>query len=161
MLIENSVPRDHCFASLGKAWWYQTVTLRWNFLSSCKILIFSHLVESGERARENPQRLKYRIILSSREYLRNSRRLLLLKWLWFTFASFEFANLISFSVLKTAELVHYKAIWATSWESLFMPYANSKGADQLAHECSLISAFVVHCLDSIIHLLATAEISRR
>ena len=31
-------------------------------------------------------------------------------------------------------------------------YENNKGADQPAHLCSLISAFVVHCLDSIISL---------
>ena len=24
----------------------------------------------------------------------------------------------------------YADIWATSWENLFMPYANNKGADQ-------------------------------
>ena len=30
-----------------------------------------------------------------------------------------------------------------------LPYANNKGADQPAHLHSLISAFVVHCLDSI------------
>ena len=52
------------------------------------------------------------------------------------------------------------AIWVTSWENLFMPYANNKGADQPAHLRSLISAFVVRCLDSIIPLLAIAEISR-
>ena len=34
-------------------------------------------------------------------------------------------------------------IWATSWENLFLPYANNKGADQPAHPHSLISAFVV------------------
>ena len=39
--------------------------------------------------------------------------------------------------------------WATSRENLFMPYANNKGADQLAYPCSLISTFVVRCLDSI------------
>ena len=33
-------------------------------------------------------------------------------------------------------------IWATSWEKLFMPYANNKGADQPSHLHSLISAFV-------------------
>ena len=32
--------------------------------------------------------------------------------------------------------------WAMSWENLFMPYANNKGADQPAHPHSLISAFV-------------------
>ena len=39
---------------------------------------------------------------------------------------------------------------APSWENLFMLYANNKGADQTAHPHSLISAFVVRCLDSII-----------
>ena len=41
-------------------------------------------------------------------------------------------------------------IWATSWENLFLPYANNKGTDQPAHLRSLISAFVIRCLDSII-----------
>ena len=40
-----------------------------------------------------------------------------------------------------------------------MSYANNKGADQPAHPRSLISAFVVHCLDSIISLDPIAEIS--
>ena len=40
-----------------------------------------------------------------------------------------------------------------------MPYANNKGADQPAHPRSLISAFVVCCLDSIIPLVYIAEIS--
>ena len=50
--------------------------------------------------------------------------------------------------------------WATSWENLFLLYANDKGADQPAHPRSLISAFVVCCLDSIISLLAKSKISR-
>ena len=37
--------------------------------------------------------------------------------------------------------------WATSWENLFQPYENNKGADQPAHPRSLISAFVVRCLE--------------
>ena len=41
-----------------------------------------------------------------------------------------------------------------------MSYANNKGADQPAHPHSLISAFVVRCLDSIISLDSMAEISR-
>ena len=41
-----------------------------------------------------------------------------------------------------------------------LPYANNKDADQPAHLRSLISAFVIRCLDSIIHLLVIAEISR-
>ena len=39
-------------------------------------------------------------------------------------------------------------------------YANNKGADQSVHPRSLISTFVVHCLDSIIPRPAIAEISR-
>ena len=48
-----------------------------------------------------------------------------------------------------------------SWENLFMLYANNKGADQPAHphRHSLISAFVVRCLDSIIPLVSISEIS--
>ena len=42
---------------------------------------------------------------------------------------------------------------------LFMSYANNKGTDQPAHPHSLISAFVVRCLDSI-PLLDTAKISQ-
>ena len=41
-----------------------------------------------------------------------------------------------------------------------MPYANNKGADQTAHPRSLISAFDVRCLDSIIYLDSIAEIPR-
>ena len=40
-----------------------------------------------------------------------------------------------------------------------LSYANNKGADQPAHSCSLISTFVVHCLDSIISELAISKIS--
>ena len=41
-----------------------------------------------------------------------------------------------------------------------MPYPNNKGADQPAHPRSLISTFVVRCLDSIISLDSIAETSR-
>ena len=40
-----------------------------------------------------------------------------------------------------------------------MPYANNKGADQPAHPRSLISTFIVRCLDSIIPLISISEIS--
>ena len=46
------------------------------------------------------------------------------------------------------------------YENLFLPYANNKGADQPAHPHSLISTFVVHCLDRIISTLAISIISR-
>ena len=58
----------------------------------------------------------------------------------------------SFSILKIIR-------WATSWENLFLPYANNKGTDQAAHLRSLISAFVVRCLDSIIPLVSISQIS--
>ena len=41
-----------------------------------------------------------------------------------------------------------------------MSYANNKGADQPVHPRSLISAFVVRCLDSMVSLDSLAEISR-
>ena len=50
--------------------------------------------------------------------------------------------------------------WATSWENLFMPYANNSGADQPVYPHSLISTFVVHCLDSLMHTLAKSKIWR-
>ena len=40
-----------------------------------------------------------------------------------------------------------------------MSYANNKGADQPAHPRSLISAFVVHCLDSVMCLVSLTKIS--
>ena len=48
------------------------------------------------------------------------------------------------------------SMMTTSWENL-MPYANNKGADQ--HLRSLVSAFVVRCLYSIILILAKFKIS--
>ena len=44
-------------------------------------------------------------------------------------------------------------------KTCFMPYANNKDADQPAHSRSLISAFVVRCLDSIILPFSISEIS--
>ena len=38
-------------------------------------------------------------------------------------------------------------------------FANNKGADQPAHPGNLISAFVIHLLESIISKLATSEFS--
>ena len=40
-----------------------------------------------------------------------------------------------------------------------MSYANNKGADQPAHPRSLISAFVVRCLDSVMSLVSVTKIS--
>ena len=41
-----------------------------------------------------------------------------------------------------------------------MSYANNKGAHQPAHPRSLISTFVVRCLDSMICILAISKVSR-
>ena len=40
-----------------------------------------------------------------------------------------------------------------------MTYANNKGADQPAHPRSLVSTFLVRCLDSIIHIVSISELS--
>ena len=45
-----------------------------------------------------------------------------------------------------------------SWENLLMLFANNKGPDQPAHPRSLISTFVVRCLDSIIPLVYISAI---
>ena len=39
-------------------------------------------------------------------------------------------------------------------------YANNKGADQPVHSRSLISTFVVRCLDSMICIFAISKVSR-
>ena len=44
-------------------------------------------------------------------------------------------------------------------ETCLMSYANNKGADQPAHPRSLISAFVVRCLDSVMSLVSVTIIS--
>ena len=41
-----------------------------------------------------------------------------------------------------------------------MAHANSKGADQSAHPRSLISTFVVRCLNSMICILAISKVLR-
>ena len=69
------------------------------------------------------------------------------------------SNLFWTTVVNSCFLFWTTPIWAT-WENLFMPYANNKGANQPAHPRNLISAFIVHCLDSTIPLLVIAEISR-
>ena len=45
-------------------------------------------------------------------------------------------------------------------ETCLMPYVKNKDADQPAQMCSLISVFVVHCLDSRISPVAKPTILR-
>ena len=44
-------------------------------------------------------------------------------------------------------------------KTCLMSYANNKGADQPAHPRSLISAFVVRCLDSVMSLVSVTKSS--
>ena len=44
-------------------------------------------------------------------------------------------------------------------KTCLMSYANNKAADQPAHPCSLISTFVVRCLDSVMSLVSVTKIS--
>ena len=44
-------------------------------------------------------------------------------------------------------------------KTCLMPYENNKGAIQPAHPHSLISIFVVRCLDSIMYILAISKVS--
>ena len=44
-------------------------------------------------------------------------------------------------------------------KTCFRGFANNKGSDQPAHPCSLISAFVIRLLDSIVSKLAASKIS--
>ena len=54
--------------------------------------------------------------------------------------------------LEIRELCHQK--------TCLMPYANNKDADQPAHPRSLVSAFIIHSIDSIITIDAIPKFSR-
>ena len=45
-------------------------------------------------------------------------------------------------------------------KTCLMTYANNKGADQPAHSRSLISIFVVRCLDNMVCIFAITKVSR-
>ena len=49
--------------------------------------------------------------------------------------------------------------WALTLENLSSGFASNKSADQPAHLCRLISAFVIPFLESIMSKLASSEIS--
>ena len=68
---------------------------------------------------------------------------------------------IIFSINTICKKVDFTYIYEPGHEKMcLMSYANNKGADQPAHSHSLIGAFVVRCLDSIVPLDSIAEISR-
>ena len=80
---------------------------------------------------------------------------ILASWIFFL----EIYSIITQNYWKNNETRNC-GVWALSWENMLMPYANNKGSDQSTHLCSLISVFVVPCLDSIIPLVSIPEISR-
>ena len=44
-------------------------------------------------------------------------------------------------------------------KTCLMSYGNNKGADQSAHPRSLVSAFVIRCLDNVMFLVSVTKIS--
>ena len=83
-------------------------------------------------------------------------------WLLFFFAKVLYQrNHAHFDLEKYLSACNRTDTYELGHEKMcLMSYANNKGADQTAYPCSLISAFVVRCLDSIISLDSIAEISR-
>ena len=61
-------------------------------------------------------------------------------------------------LLRTVE--NYPLIELRHDKTSFMLYANNKDADQPAHPHSLISVFIVRCLDSTRSVLDLSKISR-
>ena len=61
--------------------------------------------------------------------------------------------------IESIQISNNIQILASSRENLFMPYVNNNGADQPAHPRSLISTFIVRCLDSIIPPVSISKIS--
>ena len=97
------------------------------------------------------------IVMALVPYIMWKRRVILVMKLVHYFQNYEDDGNLAVShcnitTAKTHEPGHEKIC--------LMSYANNKGADQPAHPCSLISAFVVRCLDSIISVDSIAEISR-
>ena len=85
------------------------------------------------------------------------------------YLSHSFLYFIDFITKFNIQIIKLDKIKLNSHKNIIEPghekmclisYANNKGADQPAHPRSLISAFVVRCLDSIISLDSIAEISR-
>ena len=62
--------------------------------------------------------------------------------------SFAFCIMFSHNITHVQS---YRSYGPDHAKMCLMPYANNKGADQPAHPRSLISTFVVRCLDSMIY----------
>ena len=71
-----------------------------------------------------------------------------------------FWTYIDVCTIKSHELTHYGDMKrASSRENLSSEVCEQQGADQPAHPRSLISAFVIRCLESTISKLTTSEFS--
>ena len=97
------------------------------------------------------------IVMALVPYIMWKRRVILVMKLVHYFQNYEDDGNLAIShcnitTVKTHEPGHEKMC--------LMSYANNKGADQHAHPRSLISAFVVPSLDSIISLDSIADNSR-
>ena len=75
-------------------------------------------------------------------------------------ATTTISTVAGYQVVLATLLFYYAIHVSRTMRKCVMSYANNKGADQPAHPRSLISAFVIRCLDSIISLDSIAEISR-
>ena len=62
-------------------------------------------------------------------------------------------------IYQVIHVIMFLHSWASTQENLSSGFANNKGTDQPAHWHSLISAFVIRLLESILSRLATSEIS--
>ena len=61
--------------------------------------------------------------------------------------------------LSAQNLIIMKIFGPRCEKTCLREFANNTGADQPAHPCSLISAFVIHLVESIISILVSSEIS--
>ena len=75
------------------------------------------------------------------------------------FFSWHRSYVVSCQISHSQLASHHKMKGQFHMSHLLLPYANSKGTDQPAHPRSLISTFVVRCLDSIIPLVSISRIS--
>ena len=76
-----------------------------------------------------------------------------------SFILFLICRLENYCTLSNCFVTELKILEPGHEKMCLMSYANNKGADQPAHPRSLISAFIIRCLDSIISLDSISEIS--
>ena len=77
-------------------------------------------------------------------------------WLdWIESASPEIDTISMQALTFTVKLINM----SRAMRKCVLCHANNKGADQPAHSRSLISAFVVRCLDSVMFLVSVIKIS--